>query len=98
VEFGSYRYGFNGQERSSEVGDNNYTAQFWEYDSRTGRRWNLDSKPVIGTSEYSVFLNSPLSICDPLGDTSRPSTRVWGAVKALGGFAEMGIGGTVGVA
>ncbi|PSL34430.1 hypothetical protein, partial [Chitinophaga ginsengisoli] len=33
---GGYRYGFNGQEHSSELGDNNYTAQFWEYDSRIG--------------------------------------------------------------
>jgi hypothetical protein len=40
----AYRYGFNGQEKSIEINSdgNSYTAQFWEYDSRSGRRWNLD--------------------------------------------------------
>jgi hypothetical protein len=37
-----YRYGFNGQEKSDEIaGEGNHnTAEFWEYDTRTGRRWN----------------------------------------------------------
>jgi hypothetical protein len=25
----SYRYGFNGQEKSTEINDNSYTAEFW---------------------------------------------------------------------
>lgn len=35
-----YRYGFNGQERDDEIkgAGNSYTAEYWEYDSRTGRR------------------------------------------------------------
>ena len=39
-----YRYGFNGQEKDNEVyGEgNSYTAEFWEYDPRLGRRWNCD--------------------------------------------------------
>jgi len=37
---GGYRYGFNGQEKSDEIkGEgNSYTALFWEYDPRIGRR------------------------------------------------------------
>jgi hypothetical protein len=66
---GGYRYGFNGQEHTSEVGDNNYTAQFWEYDSRTGRRWNLDPKPIDGVSQYSTFYSNPIRYSDRLGDT-----------------------------
>jgi RHS repeat-associated protein len=71
-----YRFGFNGQERSDDIKGfgNSYTAQFWEYDSRIGRRWNLDPKPVTGISEYSAFSNNPILYSDPLGDTSSRPT------------------------
>lgn len=54
IDGNGYRYGFNGQERSDEVkGEgNSYTAEFWEYDPRIGRRWNLDPKLVTGKSCY----------------------------------------------
>lgn len=65
-----YRYGFNGQEKDVDNGNDIYTAQFWEYDSRIGRRWNLDPKPTTGFSEYTVFSNNPISLTDPLGDTT----------------------------
>ena len=52
-----YRYGFNGQEKSDDVTAGNYTAEFWEYDSRIGRRWNRDPKYTFGLSEYSTFNN-----------------------------------------
>ena len=66
-----YRYGFGGQEKDDEIkgSGNAYTAEFWEYDPRIGRRWNLDPKPITGLSEYSAFNNNPISIDDPLGDT-----------------------------
>jgi len=66
-----YRYGFNGQEKSDESkGDGNrYTAQFWEYDSRIGRRWNKDPKPDMSISHYAVLGNSPIWFADPFGDT-----------------------------
>jgi RHS repeat-associated protein len=67
----TYRFGFNGQEKDDEVSGvgNTMTAEFWEYDARLGRRWNLDPKPRIGISEYSVFGNNPIWFMDPLGDT-----------------------------
>jgi hypothetical protein len=42
-----YRFGFNGQEKVNEIAGvgNHNTAEFWEYDTRLGRRWNLDPKP-----------------------------------------------------
>ncbi|MDA3891191.1 MAG: hypothetical protein PF517_05950, partial [Salinivirgaceae bacterium] len=43
-----YRFGFGGQEKDDEITGNSgthYTAAFWEYDTRIGRRWNVD--PVI---------------------------------------------------
>ncbi|RFM32358.1 hypothetical protein DXN04_21970 [Chitinophaga silvisoli] len=69
---GGYRYGFNGKEKSHEIkgAGNSYTAAFWEYDPRIGRRWNLDPKPTVGMSEYSVFRNGPIWVIDPLGDTT----------------------------
>jgi hypothetical protein len=69
-----YRYGFNGQERSDELkGEgNSYTAEFWEYDPRIGRRWNLDPKPDVSVSVYATFSNSPVQFSDLLGDTLSP--------------------------
>ena len=44
-----YRFGYQGQEKTDEVSGqgNHYTAEFWEYDSRSGRRWNLDPRPNV---------------------------------------------------
>lgn len=81
---GNYRYGFNGQEMSNEIkGEgNSYTAEFWEYDPRIGRRWNLDPRPVMGYSSYSTFTNNPIVFSDPYGDTS---------VVGAGGYHKMEI-------
>jgi hypothetical protein len=67
----SYRYGFNGHEKSNEVsGEGNHTtALFGEYDTRTGRRWNPDPKPNPSFSLYSVFGNNPVWRSDFLLDT-----------------------------
>lgn len=66
-----YRYGFNGQERSDEVmGEGNHnTAEFWEYDTRTGRRWNLDPKVNVSISPYNTFRANPILFSDFKGDT-----------------------------
>jgi len=65
-----YRYGFNGQEKIDEISGsgNHNTALFWEYDTRTGRRWNLDPKPTMPMSDYACFANNPIWFNDPLGD------------------------------
>ncbi|RXK86138.1 RHS repeat domain-containing protein [Filimonas effusa] len=66
---GMYRYGFNGQERTNEIYDEGYTAEFWQYDARVGRRWNVDPVIKVDESPYAVFNNSPLILNDPDGDT-----------------------------
>ena len=75
--FGSerYRYSFNTQEKVDEVyGKGNLnTALFWEYDTRLGRRWNLDPKPQINISDYAVMGNNPIANVDWLGDIWDPS-------------------------
>jgi hypothetical protein len=72
---GAYRYGFNGQEKSTEIdpNGNSLTAEFWQYDARLGRRWNVDPKPNTSFSPYLVLANNPIYSFDPLGDTSRPA-------------------------
>lgn len=63
-----YRFGFNGQEHDRELNPSITTAEFWQYDGRLGRRWNVDPKYKFHLSNYSVFgLNPNLNI-DPHGD------------------------------
>ncbi|MEO7311692.1 MAG: hypothetical protein ABIX01_14910 [Chitinophagaceae bacterium] len=66
-----YRYGFNRQEKSLEIdpGGNLTTATFWEYDSRIGRRWNVDPIVKEGQSPYGCFSNNPICNIDPFGDS-----------------------------
>jgi RHS repeat-associated protein len=67
---GQYRNGFNGQEKDDEISGagNMMTAEYWEYDTRLGRRWNLDPKPTTGISDYACFNNNPIFWADPNGD------------------------------
>jgi len=67
----AYRYGFGGQEKDDEIyGEGkSYTAEFWQYDSRLGRRWNGDPMawkfPWMST--YATFANNPIRFVDPDG-------------------------------
>lgn len=67
---GSYRYGFNGQEKVDEVSSegNHNTAMFWEYDTRLGRRWNRDPLVNFSMSPYACLYNNPIFFVDPNGD------------------------------
>ena len=67
-----YRYSINGQEKEKEINENITTAQYWEYDSRIGRRWNVD--PVIKPweSPYASFNNNPITQIDPEGLDGEP--------------------------
>lgn len=67
---GSYRFGFNGQEKDNEVYGSegtSYTAEFWQYDPRAGRRWNLDPVTNAGVSGYHGLMNNPVWMKDPSG-------------------------------
>lgn len=91
-----YRYGFNGQEKDVEVGSDIYTAEYWEYDSRLGRRWNIDPVVHYWESPYSCFSNAPIWISDVNGDegdnvivggTDEAKTSFLNVLnKSLGGF------------
>jgi YD repeat-containing protein len=59
---------FNGQRKSPEISPTAQTAEFWEYDSDIGRRWNID--PVIKEYEspYMTFSGNPILFNDADGD------------------------------
>jgi LysM repeat protein len=65
-----YRFGYNTQEKDDEVNGtgNHNTAQFWEYDSRLGRRWNLDPVVKPWESLYACLSDNPILLNDPDGD------------------------------
>ena len=72
----NYRYGFNGQEKSTEINGSSYTAEFWQYDSRIGRRWNIDPMNGGSISPYAAFNNNAVMFSDLLGlDTVNSSKK-----------------------
>lgn len=66
VGSGKYRYGHNGQEKSLEIdaNGNSMTAEFWQYDARLGRRWNVDPVFKEYESPYAAFANNPIRYVD----------------------------------
>ena len=93
-----YRYGFNTQEQDDEVyGNGNLnSAIFWEYDTRLGRRWNVDPKVNLSISSFACFSNSPISVSDIYGDTTyRFNTS--GIYLGVDGLEVNGLWGTIGI-
>ena len=68
-DMGGYRYFFNGQEADNEVlGEGaSLTAEFWQYDSRLGRRWNVDPVFKEYESPYACFAGNPVRYVDRFG-------------------------------
>jgi hypothetical protein len=75
VQFYEYKFSFNGQERDDEVSGvgNTMTAEFWEYDGRLGRRWNLDPLFENWESPYVVFHSNPIYFNDRNGAKPIPT-------------------------
>ena len=73
----NYRFGFNTQEKTDEISGsgNHNTAQFWEYDSRLGRRWNTDPVTKPWESQYACLSGNPIWFKDPLGDIFKIGTK-----------------------
>src|SRR5690554_1908657 len=84
-----YKFGFNGQEKENEIyGEGNtYSAEYWMYDSRLGRRWNLDPKPNPSFSDYATFANNPVLYSDLLGDTVEYANFKSRIMTTIGRFA-----------
>ena len=73
-----YEFGYNTQMKVNEIaGIGNWnTAEFWEYNTRTGVRANMD--PVFAPKEtpYSVNHSNPVSVSDPKGDDGKSAAMV----------------------
>jgi hypothetical protein len=72
-----YRYGMNGQEKDLEIFEGAMTAEYWEYDSRLGRRWNQDPVDYPHLSPYQTFNNCPIALNDPDGLKPRGPLATW---------------------
>jgi hypothetical protein len=67
-----YRFGFNTQEKDDEIYGSNgtsYYAEFWQYESRAGRRWNLDPVDQVSISNYAALGLNPMMNVDPKGNS-----------------------------
>ncbi|HHG83378.1 MAG TPA: hypothetical protein ENJ82_01410, partial [Bacteroidetes bacterium] len=66
-----YRYGFQAQEMDDEISSvgNSYSAKFWQYSPRLGKRCNTDPKPSNSITSFGAFANNPIWFGDPFGDT-----------------------------
>ncbi len=65
-----YRFGLNGQMKDNDIYNQSgtiYGAEYWEYDSRLARRWNVDPMGLDDESPYLCFANNPIFFDDPLG-------------------------------
>ncbi len=63
-----YQFSINGQLKTNEIAPNTTSAEFWEFDSRVMRRWNVDPVIKLWQSPYVCFSNSPTSRSDLNGD------------------------------
>lgn len=70
IKFKGYGFGFNSQEKDDEISGsgNSYTAMFWQYSSRLGRRFRLDPVVKDHVSGYLVLGDNPILMIDPNGD------------------------------
>ncbi len=87
-----YSFGFNGQERDNEISGagNIYTAEFWEYDARLGRRFNIDPVVKHWESGYATFSNNPIFFADPTGESAEDPQKTYKVEKGntLSGIAK----------
>jgi RHS repeat-associated protein len=100
---------YNGIDWENDLDLAVYDAFFRELDPQIGRWWQVDPKTedMEQWSPYASNYDNPITYSDPLGDEpdgdgpgDPPSTatRIWGAVKAVGGLAEMVVGAVGGAA
>jgi len=67
----AYNRGFQGQVKTDEISGlgNHYTAEYWEYDPRRGRRWKQDPGVKHWMSPYHAFSDNPIAKTEQNGKT-----------------------------
>jgi RHS repeat-associated protein len=78
-----YRYSHNDQEKEDEIYTHAQSAEYWMYDARIGRRWNIDPIVDESVSPYAAFANNPILLDDPDGLAPGNWSRFWGKVGAF---------------
>ena len=90
VSFAIPRYSGKRQEREQQLNQSVTSAEYWFYDGRLGRRWNVEPliKKYPYLSSYACFNNNPIIFIDIKGD--RPQTwllkalyEIWFDAEAL---------------
>ncbi|MEO6303549.1 MAG: hypothetical protein ABIP51_10275 [Bacteroidia bacterium] len=81
----------NGQEKEDALFNGAQSAEYWMYDARIGRRWNMD--PVVKDEEspYACFSNNPIYFADPSGSNTVTPT----AGKKGSDLKNGGVNGTI---
>ncbi len=84
---GGYRYGFNGQEKDDELGAGVTTAEFWMYDGKLGRRWNVDplANERMSWSPFNTMRCNPIRNIDPKGALDIEYDKDGNKLSDLGG-------------
>ncbi len=76
----NYRYGFGGHEKDDEVAGSGNHLSFGDYgyDSRLGRRWNVDpqANQMADVSPYATYFNNPIFYVDPDGEHPRRGNQI----------------------
>jgi len=80
-----YLHGFQSQLRDDEVygSGNSYSAEYWQYDPRLGRRWNMDPVIAFWESSYASFRNNPIYFTDPSGAIPKWIKQLGRNIKSL---------------
>src|SRR5690606_35563431 len=69
---------------------NSYTAEFWQYSPRLGRRWEIDPVVKHHLSGYSVLSNNPILMIDPNGDDDYEFNKSTGKLTVVNGTQNDG--------
>ena len=67
ISFAIPGYSGKRQEREQQLNQSVTSAEYWFYDGRLGRRWNVDPVVKYWESGYACFFNNPIIYNDPIG-------------------------------
>ena len=75
----TYRHGFTGHEKESDLSEGIYTTEYRLYDARVGRWLSVDPlfEKYVGMSPYNYCAGNPVKLVDPDGRVFTEETEAW---------------------